>query len=148
MVTVAVAGVLAAYALPSLQILIVNQRVRGVTTDLVASLIFARSEAIKRNAPVGLVPNNVANWSQGWTVQVGATTLRVQDPFATVTTTGPAGNVTYRGNGRLPGAAQIRFTFRSAAMAQVTMRCVVIDASGRPNLQMDKDADTANGCTA
>lgn len=146
MVTVAVVGVLTTVALPSLNILIVNQRVRGVTTDLVASLIYARSEAIKRNAQVSLVPNG-GNWAAGWTVQVGGTTLRAQDALTGVTTTGPAGNVAYRGNGRLPGSSQILFTFRSIAMAQVTMRCVVIDASGRPNLQMDKDTNTANGCT-
>lgn len=146
MVVVAVAGILAAYGLPNLRILITNQRVRGVTTDLVASLIVARSEAIKRNAQVSLVPNG-GDWATGWTVQVGGTTLRAQDALTGVTTTGPVGNVTYRGNGRLPGSSQILFTFRSTEMSQVTMRCVVIDASGRPNIQMDKDSDTTNGCT-
>jgi len=146
MVTLAVAGVIAAYGLPNLRYLITNQRVRGVTTDLVASLIVARSEAIKRNAQVSLVPNG-GDWAAGWTVQVGGTTLRAQDALTGVTTTGPVGNVTYRGNGRLPGSSQILFTFRSTEMSQITMRCVVIDASGRPNIQMDKDSDTTNGCT-
>jgi len=146
MVTVAIAGILAAYGLPELRILINNQRVRGVTTDLVASLIYARSEAIKRNAQVSLVPNG-GSWAAGWTVQVGTSTLKAQDPLTNVTATGPVGNVTYRGNGRLPGSSQILFTFRSTQMSQVTMRCVVIDASGRPNIQMDKDSDTTNGCT-
>jgi type IV fimbrial biogenesis protein FimT len=146
MVTVALVGTLAAYALPSLKILITNQRVRGVSSDLVASLIFARSEAIKRNAQVSLVPNG-GDWAAGWTVQAGGTTLRAQDALTGVTTTGPVGNVVYRGNGRLPGSSQILFTFRSTEMSQVTMRCVVIDPSGRPNVQMDKDSDTTNGCT-
>jgi type IV fimbrial biogenesis protein FimT len=146
MVTVAIAGILAAYGLPELRILITNQRVRGVTTDLVAALIYARSEAIKRNAQVSLVPNGGA-WASGWTVQVSGTTLRAQDPLTGVTATGPVGNVIYRGNGRLPGSSQILFTFRSSQMSQVTMRCVVIDASGRPTIMMDKDADTTNGCT-
>lgn len=146
MVTVAIAGILAAYGLPELRILINNQRVRGVTTDLVASLIYARSEAIKRNAQVSLVPNG-GSWAAGWTVQVGTSTLKAQDPLTNVTATGPVGNVTYRGNGRLPGSSQILFTFRSTQMSQVTMRCVVIDASGRPTILMDKDTDTTNGCT-
>lgn len=146
MLAVAVAGVLAAVALPSLNILITNQRVRGVTTDLVASLIYARSEAIKRNAQVSLVPNG-GNWATGWTVQVSGATLRAQDALTGITTTGPVGNVIYRGNGRLPGAAQIQFTFRSSDTSEVTMRCVVIDASGRPSIQMDKDGNTGNGCT-
>jgi type IV fimbrial biogenesis protein FimT len=146
MITVTIAGILAVYALPELRILIYNQRVRGVTSDLVAALIVARSEAIKRNAQVSVVPNG-GNWASGWTVQTGTTTLRAQDPLTGITVTGPAGNVSYRGNGRLPGSSQILFTFRSTNMSQVTMRCVVIDPSGRPNIQMDKDSDTSNGCT-
>lgn len=146
MVTVAVAAVLAAVALPSLKILITNQRVRGITSDLVASLIYARSEAIKRNAQVSLVPNG-GDWATGWVVQAGGTTLRAQDALTGITTTGPVGNVAYRGNGRLPGSAQIVFTFRSSEMSQITMRCVVIDASGRPSIQMDRDSDTNNGCS-
>lgn len=146
MLTVAVVGVLTAVALPSLNVLITNQRVRGVTSDLVASLIYARSEAIKRNAQVSVAPN-AGGWAAGWTVQVGGTALRAQDALTGITTTGPVGNVTYRGNGRLPGSSQILFTFRSSVMSGVTMRCVVIDASGRPSIQMDKDSDTSNGCS-
>jgi len=148
MVTVAIAGILAAYGLPELRSLIYNQRVRGVTTDLVASLIYARSEAIKRNAQVSLVPNNGgSDWAGGWKVKVGTTELRAQDPLTGITTIGPVGNVTYRGNGRLPGSSQIEFRFRSSQMSQVTMRCVVIDASGRPTILMDNDTDITNGCT-
>jgi len=146
LVAIAVLGVIMSYALPNLKILISNQRVRGVTTDLVASLIYARSEAIKRNAQVSLVPNGGA-WAGGWTVQVGGTTLRAQDPLSGITVSGPAGNVTYRGNGRIPGSSQIQFTFHAADMSSIKMRCVVIDPSGRPSLQMDKDSDTSNGCT-
>src|SRR5512143_3466585 len=98
MVTVAVIGTLAAFALPSMRSRITNQRVRGVTTDLVASLIYARSEAIKRNAQVSLVPNG-GDWAAGWKVQVvvggTTTTLRAQDALTGITTTGPVGNVTY-----------------------------------------------------
>ena len=145
MIAIGVIAVLAAVGLPSLRFLIANQKVRGVSTDMVASLIFARSEAIKRNAQVSLIPNG-GDWATGWTVQAGGNTLRAQDPLTGVTATGPVGNVSYRGNGRLPGSSQIQFTFRSSVMSEVKMRCIVIDASGRPSLQLDSDSDTANGC--
>ena len=48
--------VLAALALPDLSNLLVNQRLRAAGTDLMSSLIVARSEAIKRNAPVEIRP--------------------------------------------------------------------------------------------
>lgn len=147
MVAVTVLGILSVVALPSLQGLIANQRVRNVTTDLMASLMFARSEAIKRNAQINIVPNG-GDWSTGWTVQTtGGATLRAQDAPTGVTATGPAGNVIYQGNGRVTGATSIQFTFRYASMSSITMRCLTLDPSGRPNIQLDKDADTSNGCT-
>lgn len=145
LVAVTVLGVIMSYALPNLRVLISNQRVRGVTTDMVASLIYARSEAIKRNAQVSVIPNG-GDWQTGWTVQAGGTTLRAQDPLTGITVSGPVGNVTYRGNGRIPGSSQIQFTFRVTDTAAIKMRCVVIDPSGRPNLQLDNDSDTSNGC--
>ena len=146
MVVVTIIAIFAGLGAPSMRDLLLNQRMRSVSLDLYTSLALARSEAIKRNTQVSLVPNG-GDWATGWTVQAGGTTLRAQDALTGITTTGPVGNVTYRGNGRLPGSSQILFTFRSTEMNQVTMRCVVIDSSGRPNLQMDKDTDTSNGCT-
>jgi type IV fimbrial biogenesis protein FimT len=146
MITITVLGILAMVALPSLQGLIANQRVRNVTTDLMASLAFARSEAIKRNAQVNVVPTG-GDWAGGWTVQTaGGATLRAQDPLSGIIVAGPAGNVTYQGNGRVVGAAAIGFTFRSSQVGSVTMRCLVLDPSGRPNIQLDNDTDTGNGC--
>ena len=71
-IVMAIVTVLAALALPDLSNALVNQRLRSAGTDLMSSLIVARSEAIKRNGPVeviettyplrvlsyGLVPNS------------------------------------------------------------------------------------------
>ncbi len=147
MVTLTVLAILATVALPSLQGLIANERVRSTTTDLMASLMFARSEAIKRNQPINVVPNG-GSWEAGWTVQTGGgTTLRAQDALSAVTATGPGGNVTYQGNGRVSGGTSILFTFRSSSVASVSMRCLTLDPSGRPNIQLDNDSDTSNGCS-
>lgn len=147
MIVVAILGILTVAALPSLEQMVANQRVRGVTSDLLAALMFARSEAIKRNAQVNVVPAG-GDWNAGWSVQTGAgAVLRAQDAPAGITVTGPTANLVYQGNGRVVGAAAVLFTFRSSRVPTVTMRCVVIDPSGRPSIQMDKDSDTANGCT-
>lgn len=52
MITVAVVVILAVVAFPNLQSLVANNRLRGQTDEMVASLQFARSEAVRRNARV------------------------------------------------------------------------------------------------
>jgi type IV fimbrial biogenesis protein FimT len=149
MLVVAIAGVMAVFALPSLKGLITNQKVRGITTDMHATLIFARSEAIKRNAQVNVVPVDASNWASGWSVQTtGGATLRAQDATAGITASGPAANVSYRGNGRIPGASAVQFTFRATDDTKVRMRCLGVDVSGRPMIVMDNDDNTGNGCSA
>jgi prepilin-type N-terminal cleavage/methylation domain-containing protein len=52
----AIIAIIAAIAMPDLSNLLVNQRLRAAGTDLMSSLIVARSEAIKRNGPVEVRP--------------------------------------------------------------------------------------------
>ena len=54
----AVIAMLAAIALPSLANVLASQRLRAAGTDLMSSLLLARSEAIKRNAQVEVAPAN------------------------------------------------------------------------------------------
>jgi type IV fimbrial biogenesis protein FimT len=76
-VSMAVAAVLAALALPSFAEFIDDQRLRGVATELMSDLNFARGEAIKRNARVLVCPrvansdcasNTSKKWNEGWLV--------------------------------------------------------------------------------
>jgi type IV fimbrial biogenesis protein FimT len=53
-VTVAVAGILAAIAVPSMTAFINASRLSGVTEELTAGLQLARTEAVRRNRPVTL----------------------------------------------------------------------------------------------
>lgn len=53
-VTVAVAGILAAIAVPSMSAFINASRLSGVTEELTAGLQLARTEAVRRNRPVTL----------------------------------------------------------------------------------------------
>jgi prepilin-type N-terminal cleavage/methylation domain-containing protein len=55
MTVMIVAAVLLALAIPSFRELIARNRLEGVTTEFVTDLQYARSEAVARNANVGLV---------------------------------------------------------------------------------------------
>lgn len=52
MITLAVAGIIAAIAIPSFRDMMVNARTRGAAESVMAGLRLARSEAIKRNTVV------------------------------------------------------------------------------------------------
>ena len=63
LVVLAILAILAAAALPDLRSFMASQIVKTPASDLYASLVFARSEAIKRNAAIDLVPA-ATDWSQ------------------------------------------------------------------------------------
>ena len=94
-VTLVVAGILMALATPSFFNTLMTSRITTNTNTLVATLSFARSEAVKRGIPVSICASNdgtsctgATNWQNGWivftdnaiagTVDVGDTVLRVQ----------------------------------------------------------------------
>lgn len=74
MVTVAVIAILAAVAVPNFHAYTANNRQTTQINALVASLNLARSEAIKRGAPVSVCKSadgaacNGTNWEDGWLV--------------------------------------------------------------------------------
>jgi len=75
MVTIAIAGVLLAIAIPGFGVMISNNRLTTQANDFVAAASFARSEAIKRGAPVTICRSNNGStcgtgtgWESGWIV--------------------------------------------------------------------------------
>jgi len=161
MMVVAVVAVLAAIALPNLSDVIVRTRLKTAASDLHTSLVFARSEAVKRNAGMQVVPVSTASppdWTQGWSVQVQAagTVLTKQDAYQslTINTTNAAyaatavPSVTFSGTGRETGSggAGVAFVITSAAYPLIRARCVTIDPSGRAAVRQDVNNDATNGC--
>lgn len=146
LIVIVILGIVVAMGLPSMRDLIAATKVKDAASDVFASLIFARSEAVKRNGNIDVVPNNSGDWGQGWKVKLGATDLKVQDPITGIAVTGPAATITYRGNGRLTATSGVGFTFVATSYPQVQTRCVSIDPSGRPAVRTDTDFDSANGC--
>jgi type IV fimbrial biogenesis protein FimT len=142
MFVMVILAVLAGLAAPSMREFMAAQRLKTPASDLYASLALARSEAIKRNSPVEVVPN-ATDWAQGWVVRPQSTTtnLRIQDAYANVSIAASAtGALTYRGNGRLSASA-MTFRITSPDNAGVKMRCVSVDVSGRPAVRIDTNTD-------
>lgn len=129
MVGVAIVGVLSAIAVPSFNSFIETQRSRSSANDLVSSLNFARSEAVKRNASV-TVAQSSGSWNNGWTIAVGATVLRNVDPVSGVAITAGAASFLYAGNGR--PSASMAFTVIPSSGDSSLAHCVQVSLSGKP----------------
>jgi type IV fimbrial biogenesis protein FimT len=135
MTAVAVLAILATIAAPNYRNFVLTQKVRTASYDLMTSLVFARSEAIKRNASVA-VTQAAGGWAQGWTVTSGGTTLRTQDPYSSgisISNSGSLTSISYGNDGRLSGATS-DFTIASTDGSPVVQqRCVSIKLGGMPN---------------
>ena len=130
LVAVMILAILATIAAPNMTAFILSTRVRGAATDLYSALIFARSEAIKRNANIDIVP--ISAWQGGWQVKAGATVLTQQDAYPTnLSIVGPAGTITYQRNGRLSGNATATFTISAPSNTTVKTKTVSVDLGGR-----------------
>jgi type IV fimbrial biogenesis protein FimT len=148
LIVIAILGVLATMAVPSLRDMLYATRVRAAGSDLLASVMLARSEAIKRATTVDIVPSG-GDWSAGWTVSSGGTTIETHEAPTSVTiAANTAGNITFRLDGRIStGVRSLTvYTTLASGSAVVKARCVLIDASGRPTIRNDSDNNYANGC--
>jgi len=75
MITLVVAGVLLAIAIPSFQSFMISNTLNSVSTDLFGSLNYARSEAVTRGDSVTVCPSSTGStcggsWSGGWIIFV------------------------------------------------------------------------------
>jgi type IV fimbrial biogenesis protein FimT len=152
MVALAVLAVLVLVAAPSFSDLVTGSRVRTATSEVHTTLIFARSEAIKRAMAVDIVPA-AGGWSNGWQVMAGAEVLRVQQAFDGLSIECPAGTnctstISYRRNGRLAnGRVEMVVNQDPAASPpRISRRCIDVDLSGKPHISVDRNKD--GNCTS
>lgn len=136
MIVVAIAGILTAIAVPSFKSLNESQRVKNASFELFATLMLARSEAIKRNGPVVVEPVTPNNWQSGWTVKrAGVTTvptIEAQGALNGVVISGAPASVTFAGSGRISAAAPSFQLDVSATTPTAHVRCISITLSGMP----------------
>jgi type IV fimbrial biogenesis protein FimT len=124
MVTLTVAVILMAVAVPSMKSFTETQKVKTVASDLTTALLLARSEAVKRNGSVVLAPPVAGEWLGGWSVTSGGAVLHRQEAISGVTITTALANVTYAPNGRPSTSGTFQLTGASA------VRCIRLDAAG------------------
>ena len=143
LVAIVILIILTATALPSYRSFMTGQRIKNASFDIMSSLILARSEATKRNSNVDVIPNG-GNWVNGWTVAVGATTLKTRSALGNgVSITCYSGGVaaacaaiTFISSGQVSGfsAPSIQIVSNDSSTATgFGMRCINLDLSGRPN---------------
>jgi len=159
MVVLAIAGIMVAFALPEMTSLVVSNRMKTLSLDVYTSLALARSESIKRNANnVSMIAKSGA-WQNGWTVCVDANSNSACDSGETVLIDGEAVNakltltntgglvVNYNRDGRATTAANFRIIATAAPNStSMPMRCVDINASGRPSTRVDSNHTDSDGC--
>jgi len=122
MITLAVAGVLAALAVPAMRTWLQNQRLVTAASSMVLSLNYARNEAVKRDSALGVTvcasadqaTCGTANWNLGWIVLDVAsnTRLNASPPIGanmTFTEAGGQAQVTFLPTGATAGAATFAF---------------------------------------
>lgn len=123
MVTVAVAATVLTVGVPSFRELIQNNRLTTAVNDMVTEFNLARSEAVKRGAPVTLCKRNTAGtgcddaatWLNGWivfvdadgdgTVDSGDQVIRIHAPLSGLSSLnfGSRNRVTFDGHGFATG---------------------------------------------
>jgi len=154
MITLTILGIMIVFALPSLNNLILDQRVKSATFEVFSSLVYARSEALKRNGNIDVVATS-GNWANGWTVQTqgSGTVLKNHDVLNSITVkatdsaSNAVGTITYSRNGRLNNATAPIFVVKVTNNTTVNPRCVLVDLSGLPNIKVAPKNNISDQCT-
>ena len=131
MVTIAIVAILATIAVPSFSELTASQRVKAAASNLHISILRARSEAIKRNESIELVPVG-GDWAKGWVIQNRTDPIVVLERHAQIGNaiiSGPA-SIRYRSSGRLADTSAAGFSISASGTS--SQRCVSVSLSGQP----------------
>jgi len=148
LITIAVLAVILVLATPSFTGIINNNRITKATNELAASFAYARSEAVRRNGRIHLVPPT-GDWSDGYKIGIDSTAdndledntdivLRnVPAQHATVTVNGTDTYVVYGQTGSAESSTKFKFTADSA-----DTRVLTLNLSGSHSLCIEKGGTT------
>lgn len=132
-VTIAVLAILATIAIPNYQRFVVESRMTTQANDLLTALHLARSEAVKRNAPVSV--NAVGgDWANGWeVVDADGAVMRAFAALKGGSTLdgGGVNTLTFQPNGQ---AGAVDFELRPADSSLSPGRNISVDLAGRPTV--------------
>ncbi len=113
MITVAVAGILAVSALPSMKYMILNGQMTSKTNHFIRTLNHARNEAITQGATIVIEPFETSKWGNGWQVVQGNEVLGevTYEDQIDIQPVGEQETVRYNYRGRVPQAKSQPFEF-------------------------------------
>jgi type IV fimbrial biogenesis protein FimT len=134
MVVVVIVAIMVTVGMPSFTNFIASQRVKTAAGDFTIAAIQARSEAIKRNAEVGVVAA-ATGWKDGWNIKFGAVPLGEQSAYTGLTMTSAVTEIVYLGSGRLKEQALVS-SLEVSGNSGSAIRCVSFDLSGLPKSKM------------
>lgn len=93
MIIVAVLGILAAIAAPSVNTMLINREAESLVKELEMDISFARNQAVTRTEAIIITPVN-GSWSTGWEVQDAAGTTLLRQTGSTENPIAASGVVT------------------------------------------------------
>lgn len=134
MITIAIVGIVAAIAYPSMQEVLAAQRVRAASSALHEALLMARAEAVKRNTDINFATTGLGD---GWSVQVKTdrTIILSQSSLAGVTFDPANPTIEFNSRGRVTANVAVKI---SAANTTRVM-CVQALTTSRISEQEPKD---------
>jgi|SRR5437868_4899675 len=143
MVTVSIAAILFAVTVPSFKDASLGSQLRSSADQLMASANLARSEAIKRNAPITLCVSSdgetcgTDGWQQGWVVRSATDVIQSQAKAPSgflISASGGATSLSFQPTG--VGSTVAEFTIcRATPNPGNQKRLVKIDAVGRASVE-------------
>lgn len=145
MITLAILGIITAIAVPAMGDFAIKQRVSTQSNQVLLSFALARSEAIKRNQDIHVIPSTAAanGWDNGWCVGPAtmnscthADVIRVFAPASSVsiTSSGIANPpvVVFRRDGTSTQAsAAVKVTSAQLKPTGESARCITLNRQGR-----------------
>jgi type IV fimbrial biogenesis protein FimT len=166
MFTIALAGILAAVAVPSMQRMFKTNRVQTEASSFVGDLMLARTEAVKRGQNVSVCVSSdgincltTNTWNSGWIVFPDSTAacsaatsaipaIKVRKAFSGTDTLAASVSkacVTFNREGFTSnlGTASVTFTLHTSDNLSTATRCVAVDLGGRITTQTAGQASTS-----
>lgn len=149
MITLALLGIILGLAMPAVTDFAIKQRVSSQANEMMLSLAFARSEALKLNQDVRVIPRTgtATGWSDGWCVGPAtinncnhADVLRVFSAAngVRITSSGIANPpvLVFRRDGTTnQGNAAIVITSPNLKATGESARCVTLSLQGRTEIE-------------
>ena len=139
MITLAIAAILATIAVPSFNEAMLGSKLNTLANNFVSSAQLARSEAIKRNAPVTLCASSngstcTGGWSDGWVVRGGGAVISRQIPLpGSFRLSGDVTSIVFQPTG--VGATSANLTLcRATPTVGSQGRTIQVGPTGRPGV--------------